>query len=570
MAASQYSLLWAVAKIDPNDTTIKEQNEIVEKAKQFFSHMEKLLTHGSPSVREATFYRLSDCLLLFNRTLRSYSLSGLVYKPSKELIQKMKQYFQMEMKGTMNTTDNLIKKEPGKDNNVPKDKKQNNVPEDEKQNKDILEEEERQNMIGLRKSKLIAALGKLIAYSAFPGNKNEHAPDIIVHFVEHGGAVAETVKAFLATIRKFVTYDFDIVFHTLKKKYEEVVMDLEKSNFKEIKSKPDDESNTEKGVPEKKETLEETGKKEKSEESDKKGDDKSEKTLKKRKSNKEKKNEEKEKEKEIEKKKQEEEDLEKEKYIKVIALAKRLAESYGVYSTRSEEMRVSLANLLGECISWVVLNVDEKQPFLKHVASYFVSKLDALAAKSVLDHFDAQAKDLNLSKSDKNYEIFFKFRKSLKDITTTNRRTVQKKKTPTSPSKTPAAVDVDLSETELEKTKNNADTIPKSVGENNQISKTEVVPVPPEEDHDLVEDTVVPQDPDPKPPHRSGKRKSDETEENVSLKKFKKSKEHEGDSKSSKRKHEKVDDGDGEDDGEREGDGSEGTPPKKQKTKHKE
>jgi len=79
----------------------------------------------------------------------------------------------------------------------------------------------------------VAALGKLIAYSALPGKIHEYAPEILVHFIEHGKYVEETIKAFLSTVRQFVKHDYMIIFHTLLKRYEQV---LELYNYKKKKN----------------------------------------------------------------------------------------------------------------------------------------------------------------------------------------------------------------------------------------------------------------------------------------------------------------------------------------------
>jgi len=90
-------------------------------------------------------------------------------------------------------------------------------------------------------------------------------------------------------------------------------------------------------------------------------------------------------------------DPELKKYAPVSLLAKKFADSYGLYSQRTQLMRVSLANLVGECISWVNNDVEERQPFLTYVTSYFISKLDGIAATRVLEHFNKQLEDLNIS-----------------------------------------------------------------------------------------------------------------------------------------------------------------------------
>jgi hypothetical protein len=173
--------------------------------------MGTLLNDRSDHVREAAFLRLSDTMLLFNRTLDPTSLSALAIGPSEELINRLKNYFQIEMRN-MDDTSQLSK---GEDDGFT----------------------EKGNATCIRKTKLIASLGKLIAYTAFTGKIQNYAPDILIHFMTHGKSVEETVKAFLSTIRKSVKYDFEIIFNTLIQKYESVLVDFDKEQ-QELKDNP--------------------------------------------------------------------------------------------------------------------------------------------------------------------------------------------------------------------------------------------------------------------------------------------------------------------------------------------
>lgn len=120
---------------------------------------------SSARLREIAYYQLSDTLLLFNRTYAVYGtpLRGLACPPSAELVEKMKKYFNDQLTN-MEDTGTTQSRQGAEDE------------EDD-------DGQDRESLVVFEKKRLVSALGKLIAANAFPDNIQDHAADILVHFV---------------------------------------------------------------------------------------------------------------------------------------------------------------------------------------------------------------------------------------------------------------------------------------------------------------------------------------------------------------------------------------------------
>jgi len=101
---------------------------------------------------------------------------------------------------------------------------------------------------------------------------------------------------------------------------------------------------------------------------------------------------------------------------KLRKLSNQLSATYGIYSQRSEETRISLANLLNECMAYVCADPTGRQEFFKCAAEPFVSKLDRPAAKEVLERFKAHSEGIEVQDDDKNLADFVAFRKHLETV----------------------------------------------------------------------------------------------------------------------------------------------------------
>lgn len=145
------------------------------------------------------------------------------------------------------------------------------------------------------------------------------------------------IKTFLSQVREAMTYDHDVVFATLQKKWEAIISD------EETEDKPD-------------------------------------------------------------------------RFLPLLGLANRLSATYGIYSARTDAMRISLVHVLRKCVDWASSDVEERKMFFKFAALPFVSKvlhpdcishisqLDAFASAHVLEAFNAKFDDLELAGEEAEYE----------------------------------------------------------------------------------------------------------------------------------------------------------------------
>lgn len=69
-----------------------------------------------------------------------------------------------------------------------------------------------------------------------------------------------------------------------------------------------------------------------------------------------------------------EEDRDK-RYLSLLGLANRLSATYGIYSARTDEMRLSLVNTICKCIEWVADDVEGRKLFFKYATLPFISKV---------------------------------------------------------------------------------------------------------------------------------------------------------------------------------------------------
>jgi hypothetical protein len=114
--------------------------------------------------------------------------------------------------------------------------------------------------------------------------------------------MAATIKDFLSLVRDNITYDFEVVFSTLLKKWAAITAD---------------------GVPD---------------------DPKLYDTL----------------------------------FFSLLGLANRLSATYGIYSARTDTMRLSLVNVVCKCIGWVAEDVEERKLFFKYATLPFINKVRQL------------------------------------------------------------------------------------------------------------------------------------------------------------------------------------------------
>lgn len=155
-------LLWDVSRINPDRTNRGEQVAIAEKAEEFISNLEYFLGSSSDKLKEKAFYQLSDTLILFNRSYAGTALRSLSCPPRPELVQKLKEYFNLQLASLEDTGS-----------------AQSLRGEDEEED----EGHDRENLVVFEKKRLIAAMGKMVAANVFPERIPEHASDILVHFV---------------------------------------------------------------------------------------------------------------------------------------------------------------------------------------------------------------------------------------------------------------------------------------------------------------------------------------------------------------------------------------------------
>jgi len=304
--AAQLCLLWDVAAIDIEKTSRAAQQPILKNASIFVDHLHTLLKTNSVALKEKAFLQLSDTLITFNRTYKEYKkvLSGIAYEASEELIKDIVDFFQSEMKN-MDDTSTLSTQKEGEDIAL-----------------DIVSIIEKENYVCNRKVDFIAALGKLIAYNTFGGRYKDHAPEILIHFVDHGKSVSDAIKNFLSLLRTNQPSDFDYIFATLRKKFESL-------NRDEIDYEP------------------------------------------------------------------------------LVKLASRFSASYGI--TKTAESRSSHANLISQCVRYVSENVKDHAQFLSFAALPFLSKLDSLAAKTLINDYNEKMKSVN----DEENEYLSSFKKAL-------------------------------------------------------------------------------------------------------------------------------------------------------------
>lgn len=66
------------------------------------------------------------------------------------------------------------------------------------------------------------------------------------------------------------------------------------------------------------------------------------------------------------------------RFVPLHGLANRLSATYGIYSARPDNMRLSLVNTICKCIDWVSADVEERKMFFKFATLPFVSKVGRL------------------------------------------------------------------------------------------------------------------------------------------------------------------------------------------------
>jgi hypothetical protein len=62
-------------------------------------------------------------------------------------------------------------------------------------------------------------------------------------------------------------------------------------------------------------------------------------------------------------------------FLPLLDLANRLSATYGIYSARTDTMRLSLVNAVCKCIGWVAESVEDRKLFFKYATLPFINKV---------------------------------------------------------------------------------------------------------------------------------------------------------------------------------------------------
>eukprot|EP01130_Rhizamoeba_saxonica_P006102 TRINITY_DN2424_c0_g1_i1.p1 TRINITY_DN2424_c0_g1~~TRINITY_DN2424_c0_g1_i1.p1 ORF type:complete len:1244 (+),score=347.38 TRINITY_DN2424_c0_g1_i1:71-3802(+) len=394
VSALYYQLLWALHRLDKEEPKEEDINALAANKNSFFVFMERLLEDKVDiELQDFVFNNLTDSLISFSPRFKGTSLNRIAHEPSEILKARLIRYFKDEIE---QIAQNILKKESKKTSFADLNTTLSQMSQLSQGDTGTSEIED-ENVVKMEE--LVTGYGKLIIYGVFGNDIKRHASDILSNFVEYGKSYGEICKSFLNQLRRNKKDDYDVMFYTLKKKFEylnEEDDEDEGTRFSYDKTKSDSEESSESDEESKSKETSKKAKKDKKKPVDKL--------------------------------------LELDnKYEKLTLLAKRLAASYGIAGAQSTETRNNLAYLVSNAVNWVKSKYEERKHILQFGMQPFLGKMDKLVAQTVLVEFERIAEELELEEDDVDNSIVTylnslqKIARSGKNYTTRRKKKNEKK-----------------------------------------------------------------------------------------------------------------------------------------------